>query len=383
MSLLYVSFLLIVFGVPCAYYLYTKRYAGQDWSLNIDKLYNPTISLLVPTYNEEEVVQLKLENLCKLEYPIERIQIIIVDSASEDKTLDKVYEFIKHHPQLDIEVIKESQRCGKSNALNIALQHATGDVIIVSDSDCFLSPDILSKALPYLSDKSVGAVTGREMILNRKQSWITETELEYGNFAHTMRLGESKIHSTIFFEGGFGAYKKEKLVEFDSQTGADDSGTAFNMVQKGDRTLFIPEATFFTVFPYSWKGKAKIKMRRAGQLLGIWSKCLILLLKGQLAIPKKIVVPEIFLFIFNPLVFLMATLMTPIFLINYPIFLIPLAAVLLIPKTRMIFLEFIQNNCILLGALFTRLFHKKFIVWEKAEESRSSSIGDLLIEKKL
>jgi biofilm PGA synthesis N-glycosyltransferase PgaC len=383
MILLYLSVLLVFFGFPFAYYLCAKRYAGQDWSLSIDELYTPTISLLIPTYNEEGAIQLKLENLCKLEYPIERIQIILVDSASTDKTLDKVSEFIKNHPQLDIEVIQESQRSGKSKALNHALKHAKGDVIVVSDADCFLSPKIMSKALPYLADRSVGAVTGREVILNPKQSWVTESEIAYRDFVNVIRLGESKSHSTIFFEGGFGAYKRAKLEEFDSQTGADDSGTAFNIVQKGDRTLFIPEATFFTVFPHSWKGKAYIKLRRASQLLRIWLKCLNLLLKGQLSLPKKIAIPEIFLFIFNPIVFLTVGLIAPIFVVKYPISLVLLATVLLIPKSRMVFFETIQNNCILLGALISLLFHKKFVVWNKVEESRSILTGDFLEGKEI
>ena len=383
MILLYLSVLLVFFGVPYAYYLYAKRYSGQDWNLSIDKFYTPTISLLIPTYNEEGAIQLKLENICKLEYPIERIQIILVDSASTDKTLDKVSEFIKDHPELEIDVIQESQRSGKSKALNQALKHAKGDVIVVSDADCFLSPSTLSKALPYLADSSVGAVTGREVILNPRQSWVTESETAYRSFAHVIRLGESKSHSTIFFEGGFGAYKRAKLQEFDSQTGADDSGTAFNMVQRGDRTLFIPEATFFTAFPHSWKGKFYIKLRRASQLLRIWLKCLSLLLKGQLALPKKIAIPEIFLFLFNPIVFLIAALIAPIFVVKYPISLALVAAVLLVPRSRMVFLEIILNNCILLGALISLLFHKKFVVWNKVEESRSILTGDFLESKEI
>ena len=158
--------------------------------------------------------------------------------------------------------------------------------------------NILVKGLPYLSDPSVGAIAGLEMLLNPNDSWVTNSEVFYNNSVHRVRVGESKIHSTIFFQGGFGAYKRALLKEFDIEN--DDSGTALEIVQKGFRTLLIPEAIYYTAFPRTWRGKFITKIRRALQLIKIWIRCLKLLLNGKLALPKKIVIPEIFLYIFNP-----------------------------------------------------------------------------------
>ncbi len=379
-------FLCFVFlGVPSVYYLYMKKAASRPWNLKIDEDYAPLVTVLIPAHNEEKSIRLKLENLWKVKYPKEKIRVILVNDGSTDKTLEEVNDFLNGHPGLSIKILNKAERDGKSKALNFALKHATGDVIVVSDADCFWSPDILVKALPYLSDPSVGAVTGLEELLNPRQSWVTQTETAYNSSVHKIRTGESKIHSTIFFQGGFGAYKCMFLDEFDCD--ADDSGTALNIVQRKARTLLIPEATYFTTFPGTWKGKITVKMRRAGQLIKIWFKCLKLSLKGKLVLPKKICLPEAFLYVFNPIVFFLLVGTTSILLSKHPIlflgFSVVLSPILLIERTRTFFIEVVQDNFVLLGALFAFVLNKEFSIWKTVEGSRTYLTKNMLEREKL
>lgn len=375
-------FLCSVFvGVPSFYYLYMKHNASRPWNLKVDKNFSPRVSILIPTYNEGFVIRLKLENLSRLNYPKDLIQFIVVDSASTDETLDEVDDFVGEHPEMKIEVLKEKIRRGKSMALNHALKYAIGGVVVVSDADCFLPHDTLSRALPFLADPSVGAVVGREILLNQGQSWIIETEKAYRGSVFTIRLGESKFHSTIFFEGGFSAYKKKFLDEFDS-TGSDDSGTALSVVQKNVRTILLPDVSFFTAFPESLRGRVIIKMRRASQLMKIWARCISLLLQRKLNLPKRIVLPEVFLYILNPVFFVALVSVTFSITLKYP-FLLVSSLLLLIPKIRYYFLEVVQDNLILLGAAIFTIFNKRYTTWIKAEDSRLHLTEDLLVSVKL
>lgn len=379
-------FLFFVFlGVPSVYYLYMKHVASWPWKLRMDKDYAPLITILIPVHNEEKLIRLKLENLWKVKYPKEKIQVILVNDCSTDKTLEEVSDFLNCHPSSNIKILNITERGGKSKALNQALKYASGDIIVVSDADCFLSSDILVKALPYLTDSSVGAVTGLEVLLNPGQSWVTQTEITYNKIVHTIRIGESKTHSTIFFQGGFGAYKRAFLNEFDSE--ADDSGTALNIVQRKARTLLIPEAIYFTTFSSVWKGKIITKVRRASQFIRLWFKCLKLLSKGELALPKKIFLPEAFLYVFNPIIFISLTVTTLFFILEYPVlfvvFSMILLATLLIEKSRILFIEIIQDNCILLSALFASLLNYRFAFWKSVEISRSSLTKDMLERESL
>jgi len=376
---------LIFLGVPSAYYLYMKNKASKPWNLKIDENYKPSISILVPMYNEEKTIRFKLENLWKVAYPTDKVEIILVNDASTDKTLDEIRAFVNRNHSLNIMVLDRSEHEGKTSSLDFALKHATGDVIIVSDADCFWPADILAKTLPYLSDSNVGAIAGRELLLNSSASWSVKGELFYDKTVQLIRVGESKVHSTIFFQGGFSAFKRILLDEFDKET--DDSGTAFNIVQKNRRTLLAPDAYFYTMFPTSWRSKVTLKIRRANQLQRIWLKCLKLLFHGKLVLPKRIALPEIFLHIFNPIIF-MALIFVMVFLIVenpilFFIFLIVFLPAVLISTFRTPIIEMVQNNLILFFAMVAFLNKRRLGIWKPVQEPRSLLDEGILRRKQL
>jgi cellulose synthase/poly-beta-1,6-N-acetylglucosamine synthase-like glycosyltransferase len=355
-----------------------KKNAAKPWNFKSDPDFRPSVSIIVPTYNEDQVISLKLQNLAELDYPKELVQVIVVDSASTDETVKRIEGFQDRNPGFHIELVEEEIRKGKSAALNVALGHARGKVVVVSDADCFWPHDILTKAIPYLANESVGAVAGQEKLLNPEQSWVTKSENLYRNTMFEIQLGESKYYSTVQFEGGFGAYKRTVLDRFDVETGSDDSGTALNVVQKGARTLVLPEAVFYTFFPHTWKGKVMIKTRRARHFARVWSKCFNLLMKRKLVLPKRIFLPEAFLFFVNPFLFLVfASLSILVFALAPLLLLVPLA-VIIVPKTRMYFAEMLQNIFIALVAMIESLTGKRSTIWTIAGESRKSVDAEAL-----
>lgn len=362
--------LLSVFSVSyILYFAYIRNHAKKPWKLKIDKTYQPEISILVPVHNEEDSVESKLQNIRDVSYPKEKMEIIVVDDSSEDKTLKIVEDFVERNPELNIKVVRQNPRVGKSAALNKALASSTHSIVIVSDADTHWPPEILQKALPYLADPKVGAATGRGINKNTNQSWVTKGEETYLNFAYLSRLGESKIHSTMRFEGGFCVYKKDAFGEFDCETGSDDSGTALEVVQNNYRAILVPEAVFYTTFPTRLVGKLKIKARRANQLISLCVKCMGLMLKRQLRLPKRIAVPEMLLFIFDPIIFLALIVTSIVMVALYPLSPFSLVLVVFIAGlllfARRIFLEVLFDNLILFYALTTFFFGKRYVAWEK------------------
>ena len=377
--------LAIFVGVPLAYYLQTKKWSTRPWKLDIDENYQPSVAILVPVRNEEKTIRLKLENLSKVKYPAEKIETVIVNDASTDNTLSEISQFIAHNSSLKVNVFNSKERLGKTNCLNQALKAVNADVVIISDADCFWPSDLLLKALPYLSDPSVGAITGRELLLNPQSSWVTAGEQFYDATVQSIRIGESKMHSTIFFQGGFAAYKCNTLHGFDHE--ADDSGTALDIVQRNSRALLIPEIGFYTVFPTSWKNKITMKIRRASQLQYLWIKCLKLLLRRKLVIPRRIAIPNIFLHIFNPLLLIVLAILSALVFFQFPMFLLAflliLCPMLLFRRTRTAILEALQNNFILLAALTLFFTNNDFRLWKTTQESRFLLTEDMLKEKQL
>lgn len=376
---------LLFLGVPGTYFMYMKRCSRGKWGLCIDSNYLPSVAVLIPVYNEQKIIRLKLENLAKVVYPADKMKIILVNDCSVDNTLRIVDQYISEHPLPKIIVFDSKEHLGKIGCLNKALKSIQSDIVIISDADCFWQGDILQNALCYLSDSNVGAITARELLLNPGDTWVTLGEQFYDSTIQSIRIGESKLHSTIFFQGGFAAYKRSVLKEFNHTT--DDSGTALDIIQNHKRTLLIPEIGFFTISPTVWQDKFAVKIRRASHLQLLWARCLSLLIQGKLVIPKRIAVPEIFLHLFNPLLLVGLVVLTVAVMVIYPllalVIVVALCGVFAVKKTRTTALELIQNNLILLTALTSFLTSHKFRFWKPVESSRDALSESMLHEKQL
>lgn len=359
----------LFFGSYITYFIYLKFHADKKWGLKKDIQFNPNITILVPAHNEEKVIQSKLKNLSEVNYPKEKMEIIFIDDASTDKTLVKTCDYLKYHPELPVKVLKQNPRKGKSSALNIGLEASSNDIVVVTDADSFWPPDILMKALPYISNPTIGAITGRSVSIKSNESWVTKAEEDYLNLINLLRLGESKIHSTIRFEGCFCIFKKGAFDKFDYESGADDSGTAFKVVQNGFRAILIPEIYAFSEFPNELRSRVKVKIRRAIHLSGLWFKCFKLLLEERLLLPKRIAIPEIFISIFNPIIFIILDFATLLLLFSYPIVLIPLIISILIlgliPKIRRFLFNGILDHFILLYSIVYYASNKRIVAWDK------------------
>jgi cellulose synthase/poly-beta-1,6-N-acetylglucosamine synthase-like glycosyltransferase len=363
-------------------YIWTRYNAGKPWKTRIDKDYRPKVSIIVPTYNESKVIDYKLKNLARLDYPRNLTQMIVIDSKSADCTLEKVETFAKNHPEMNLDILVENERLGKSSALNKALKKCNGDIVIISDADCFWPSDILNKTLPYLADPTVGAISGPKKLLNSESSSATRNEESYLMSMNMMKLGESKSSSTLLFEGGFSAYKKEVFESFDPYgTGSDDSGTVIRLMEKGFRAIMIQEGEFFTVFPESWRGRYNMKVRRASQLISVMEKHAALLSKNQTKIGKTVAAKNILLYLVSPLLFLLFLTTTVYLMIQFPMLLL-IMLVFLIPRANTYLIEAILNYIILAYALFSNLSGKKFVMWEISEDRTLLQPG-ILAEKGL
>jgi cellulose synthase/poly-beta-1,6-N-acetylglucosamine synthase-like glycosyltransferase len=370
-------------GILGLNWLLMKRAAKKPSCLKIDETFRPNVSIIVPTYNEAQIIRFKLENLGMLNYPKNLTQIIVIDSKSEDNTVDIVKEFVKQNSESPIEVLIERERKGKSAALNTALTYCNGDVIIVSDADCFWPSDILTKALPYLADPTVGAISGPKVLLEFNNTTnIIALESSYLNSMNLVKLGESKVSSTLLFEGGFSAYKKDILKGFDPyRTGSDDCGTVIDVIRQGYRAIMVPEAQFYTAFPVTWAGRIEIKVRRAVQLIKVMKTYANLLLKNKLKKGREIILKNLFIYLVAPFAFVLFVACTIYLFLNYPQMIL-LLFIFLIPKLRFYLVEAITGYVTLMVAIILGIFGRNFLVWRKPQD-RALITREMLVQKHL
>jgi poly-beta-1,6-N-acetyl-D-glucosamine synthase len=357
------SFVHIV--VPLTYYGYMRRISKRSpWNLHLNPDYEPKISIIVSTFNEANVIVEKIKNISQLDYPKNKLELIIVDSASSDGTSDLAEKYIKAQDfQFKVYVLKETERRGKSSALNYALKTVTGEVVATSDADCLWPPDSLRKAIIYLSDSSVGAVCGHEVPTNPNHTIATKTENTHRSFFNEIRIGESKLNSTVVFEGGLALFKTECLQKFNEY--CDDSGSALDIVQGGHRTLILPDVFFQNPFPTAWSIRSRKKIRRAQHLISVFWRCLKLDISKKNKLNPLISKVNVFLYIFNPFLFLFFISNCVLVFYEYPLTLLIIPFIVFIPKIRRLATVYITDYFFLLVAAMRELLGKKQIVWKK------------------
>jgi len=363
-------------GVPLIYILWMRRVAStHPWSVKINPSYAPQVTVILPTYNEEEVILGRLQNLLTVNYPRERMEVILVDSASKDKTVSLAKEFASQHPEFRMRIMEEERRGGKARAMNLALQAARGDVIVTTDADTYWALDALKVLLSYLGDPSVGAVTGMEVPLNPNQSSATRSEVAYHVAYEPIRVGESRIHSTLVFNGELAAFKRQCLKKFDEVSGGDDMGAAISVAERGFRCLQIPEAKTYNYIYYTWRGKVAVKLRRAQQMVCLWLRCLRLMLNGRLKLPCSIMIPELYLHLLNPIVGALFYTSALLAAFRYPVLVLPALILASLPTTRRCGISFITHNAFLLMGMWKYLKGERQVVWRKVQETRVATSG--------
>ena len=249
-----------------AYILYMRRIAKRKpWNIRLDPTYEPSVSILIPVFEEEGIIIRKLDNVAELDYPKEKMELVVVDSVSKDRTVSLVKEWLQKHPEIEGQVICQKERKGMVNALNEGLTHVHGEIIVKTDADCLLLRDSLRKALKYINDPQVGSVAGLHIITSAKETNSVKTERTYREFYAWLRIGESKLYSTVLYEGELMLVKKKLIanVGFDEEIGGDDVPLALRLAEEGYRAITAEDAYFIEQTPYTWKEKFHQKVRRA------------------------------------------------------------------------------------------------------------------------
>jgi cellulose synthase/poly-beta-1,6-N-acetylglucosamine synthase-like glycosyltransferase len=224
------------------------------------------VTVAIPTYNEARNIEEKLEDVYRQHYPRDRLEIIVVDSASTDGTAERARRWAAAHPDADVKVVEEPQRRGKAAALNAALATARGEVFIITDADCrWPQRDALRRAVSWLADPTVGAVT---CLKKPAAEGPVGVEAGYRDRYNVLRLAESKRWATPLFHGELAAYKIEllrKIGGFPLDIGADDSHTAAKIAAMGHRAVAAEDLWCVEAVPHN--GYHRRRVRRAQHLL--------------------------------------------------------------------------------------------------------------------
>jgi len=272
-------FLSVLFGLfgltALPYLIYTAMYvlkSPEGSPANKDYDAEPTVSVVLPTYNEERIVKSKLEGICEWDYPMEKVEVVVVDS-SDDSTPEIVREFFDGLDDPELEFINETERRGLAVALNEAYAAASNEVVVKTDCDSKVAEDAFREAVANLADPEVEAVTGR----NAEVLGGSEVERGYRDVQARIQTLESHLDSTFIFHGPFSAFERDSLMEIDEDSIADDTELAVKIRKNGGRVIFDPEIRYKEASHSGFRKRRTQKDRRAmGLLRLLWRQRLML-----------------------------------------------------------------------------------------------------------
>jgi cellulose synthase/poly-beta-1,6-N-acetylglucosamine synthase-like glycosyltransferase len=255
--------LLALTGLPYLAYLGLYWLLGPEGSpADKDCDAEPEVSIVLPTYNEEGIVKAKLDELVSLDYPMQKVEIVVVDS-SDDETPELVESFFEDREVPELTLIREDERRGLAVALNEAYAVAKNEMVVKTDCDSRIADDALCEAAANLADKDIGAVTGR----NAEALGGSEVEEGYRDVQAHIQTLESHLDSTLIFHGPFSAFEKDAIVPIDEDSIADDTELALKIRKGGDRVVFDPEIEYKEAAHSMFRKRRQQKDRRAMGLI--------------------------------------------------------------------------------------------------------------------
>jgi cellulose synthase/poly-beta-1,6-N-acetylglucosamine synthase-like glycosyltransferase len=191
----------------------------------------PRVSLIVAAHDEAQVIAGKVRNALALDYPRERLELIVASDGSTDRTVELARE-------AGADVVLDLERGGKIRTQDAAVDRASGELLAFSDANTQLDPPALSRLVAAFGDPRVGYVCGQ---VHFTRGAGTNQEGAYWRYETSVRSLESRLGSVTAGNGGLYATRRESYIRVDPRMGHDLS-FPFNMVKRGWRAVYEPSA---------------------------------------------------------------------------------------------------------------------------------------------
>ena len=243
-----------------------------------DYSFQPTVSILLPCYNEGKTVYDTVESISKSNYPNGKFEIIAIDDCSKDDSYNWLLEAQKNFTNVAMQVSRNPQNRGKARTVCNALQQSKAEIVLSIDSDCIFHPDAMRELMACFCDAKIGAVGGAIGVRNSNENIVTAIQafVYYTNF-RLMKVLENWTRSIICISGCMFAIRRELFVKLEPRVrerswlgievnDGEDRFLTHQILLEGYGTVLNADAQCWTTVPNRLSGlfKQQIRWQRSG-----------------------------------------------------------------------------------------------------------------------
>ncbi|WP_425432152.1 glycosyltransferase family 2 protein [Fontibacillus panacisegetis] len=282
-SIIYFKYniVLYLYSLIAALFLLTRYLFGalfRDVPVNPD--YTPGVSIVIPCFNEEQWIHRTILSCMNQDYPVDKLEVIVVDDRSTDRSVEQIERMIetihneaeRYNTRDRLKVIVQQQNAGKREALVKGVEVARHDLVVFVDSDSFLEPDAIRHLVQPFQDPKMGGVAGRTDVENKYTNSLTKLQtVRYYIAFRIMKAAESWFDSVSCLSGPLSCYRKDLILKHKDAwlnqkflgqpaTFGDDRSMT-NFILKTHRTGYQDSAICSTIVPSDNKVFLKQQMR--------------------------------------------------------------------------------------------------------------------------
>jgi len=282
---IFIACAIIIIAYTCNFYYLAFLSGHRKENYDSSRVGEPTVTIHLPIYNEKYVTKRLINSVCDLDYPKEKMRIMVLDD-SDDDTTEQISCLVQNYKRMgfDISHIRRGTRDGyKAGALKYAMKYTKSEFVAIFDAD-FIPPKwYLKKTIPYFSKPNIGLVQCRWGHVNENYSALTQAQALSLDF-HFLIEQRAKSNSHLFmnFNGTAGIWRKECIEDsggWHTATLVEDLDLSYRAQMKGWKCLFVPEIVVDAELPVQMNGAKRQQFR--------WSKgsiqCALKLLGGILS----------------------------------------------------------------------------------------------------
>ncbi|MBI5644832.1 glycosyltransferase family 2 protein [Candidatus Kaiserbacteria bacterium] len=340
----------------------------------LDLSYQPSVTFVVPAKNEEENIRETIRRFGQVEYPREKVEVIVINDGSTDKTHQEMLraaDEIRNAVQR-IEVVNWTTNRGKRHGMAEGVKRAMHEIVIFIDSDSFIEPGSVRHLAKYFADPSVGAVSGHTDVYNAHENLLTQMQaIRYYIAFKVYKAAEAVFGTVTCCPGCCSAYRRSYLMEFLDEwlnqkflgercTFGDDRSLT-NFMIRNHRAVYAESAKAFTIVPASFSKYVKQQQR--------WKKSWIretFIASGFIWRKHPLAALSFYSYVFlafaSPIVFIRAMFWYPIFHHTFPV--IYLLGLLLMLFLHGLFYRIHVGPRAWLLAIFNFWFNTVILMWQ-------------------